>query len=86
MGKKVGCVGEVGGQDCGADSTGCVHLDLVFKAWFCERFCGEVTCCYEDDVEVRYLVILEMGGECLACFGSCDVDVGDVGYVFGWNG
>jgi hypothetical protein len=44
--------------------------------------CGEVSGCYDDDVEVEDAILVEKGEESVASVRARNVDAGHVGNVF----
>ena len=84
-GEERSCVCECGDKDGGADGAGAVHAFLLREGGFSEGLGGEVSRCYDDDVELGDFVRLEVVVEVSAAFGGCEVDVGDVGDVLCWG-
>jgi hypothetical protein len=54
--KRAVVIGECGDEDGGTDGAYCIHALLSCERGLLKRFCYEISCCYDDCVQVWYIV------------------------------
>jgi hypothetical protein len=73
---------ERGDEDGRSDGAGAIHAFLRGERRLFERLSDEVSGCYDDDIEVGYVILGEKGEESVASVRARNVDAGYVGNVF----